>query len=153
MVLLTLFAWMVFWEVKETISGERSFFLVRWMYANKSYSKNIEVLPYVLTNEQVSYMLLHPNEEIQQPTNQALFNKNVNVVLRIRNRTNTLTWGKLYWTMYKKEWKEVDVIEIPMPGDNPKYSDIIIPIGSYALKNDELPDPIEIKWKEFYRYW
>ena len=131
------------------------FFLVRWMYSNKSYAKNIEVLSYLLTDEQVVYMLSHPNEEIQQPTNKALSSKYVNVVLRIRNRIGGLAWGKLSWTISERGmgWSVVNVHEIPSPHDAKKYADIIIPVGKIiAMRNDSLPDPIIVKWDALYVY-
>src|SRR5438552_2518787 len=90
-VLLTLFAWMLFWEVKETIAGERLLFLYRWIYSDMSHAKDIEVLTYLLTDEQVAYMLSHPDEEVMQPSNKTLWSsKNMNVVLRFRNLTGGL---------------------------------------------------------------
>ena len=152
-VLLTLFAWMLFWEVKETISGERSFFVIRWLYSDKNYTQNIEVLSYILTDDQVSYMLAHPNEEIQQPTNRMLDDHFVNVVLRVRNRGLGVTWGALSWNMYGGNWNIIDVVDIPRSIDSQKYGNIIIPIGkNIPLQDDELPKPINIKWNEFYVY-
>ena len=152
-VLLTLFAWMLFWEVKETISGERRFFLVRWLYSDENYTQNIEVLSYILTDDQVSYMFAHPNEAIQQPTNRMLEDHSVNVVLRLKNRARRLTWGKLKWRMCKREWHIVDVADIPRENDKDKYAQIVIPIGNaIAHHNDELPDPVEVEWEQFYVY-
>ena len=152
-VLLTLFAWMLFWEVKETITGERMFFLVRWLYADKGHAKNIEVLTYLLTDEQVAYMLTHPNEEVQQFSKKNLSSKNMNVVFRIRNLTGGLAWGKLSWTMPGMGWSGVNVPYIPIPGKSRKYADIIIPIGVLLMERaDSLPDPITYKWDELYVY-
>ena len=69
-VLLTLLVWTLFWEIKEAIAGERTFILYRWIYSDKGFAKNIEILTYLLTDEQVAYMLSHPNEEVRQPTRQ-----------------------------------------------------------------------------------
>jgi hypothetical protein len=151
-VLLTLIAWALFWEIKETIAGERVFFVLRWLYSDIGHAKNIEVLSYLLTDEQVAEMLSHPNEEIQQPSSKDLWMKNVNVVFRIRNVTRGIAIGRLAWTMPKRMtyWNIVDVHEIAVPGKDPKYSDVIIPAGiAVAVQNGPLP-LIEFKWTELY---
>ena len=47
------------------------------------------------------YMLSHPNEEIQQPTNKALSSEQGRGTLYCvyRNRIGGLAWGKLSWTI------------------------------------------------------
>lgn len=150
-VLLTLLTWMLFGEVRETLTGERPLFIYRWLYTDRSHAKNIEVLTYLLTDEQVAYMLLHPNDVIQQPSNKDLRFKYVNVVLRIRNLTGGIASGRLSWGIGKDEAKLVDIVEIPILGQAQKYSNIVIPIGIVIVSNNNLlPEPILIKWKELY---
>ncbi len=151
-VLLTLFAWMLFWEVKETITGERAFFLVRWLYSDKGHAKNIEVLTYLLTDEQVAYMLTHPNEEVQQPSNRELRFKDVNAVFRIRNLTGGVAWGTLSWGIDSIRGGKLEISEIPLPMHK-RYANTIIPIGIIVHeRNDSPPDPITYKWDELYVY-
>ena len=152
-VVVTLLAWMLFWEVKETLTGERQFFLVRWFYSDMSHAKNVEVRTYLLTDEQVSYMLLHPDEPVKQSSNKDLAKKNVNVVLRLRSVTGELVWGRLSWTMPGRGWSVVDVHYIELPGKSEQYSDIIIPMGTIvAEQNNSLPAPIRVKWDSLYVY-
>lgn len=153
-VLLTLLAWMLFWEIKETITGERMLFLYRWIYSNMSHAKNIEVLTYLLTDEQVSYMLAHPDEEVTQPSTKELSGKYVNVVIRLRNKTGGIAYGKLAWKMYGIHWNEVDVGDIPVPGEKEKYGDVIISMGVVIIErgDDSAPDPIKVKWEKLYVY-
>lgn len=153
-VLLTLFAWMLFWEVKETITGERMICLVRWIYSDMSHAKKIEVLTYLLTDEQVCYMLSHPDEVVQQPSKKDLSSKNdVNVVLRIRNLTGGVAWGRLSWTIPGMRWSIVDVHEIPVPGKSKKYGDIVIPMGGIPFEREEAPpESITVRWDELYVY-
>lgn len=156
-ILLTLFFWALFWEIKETIARERNIFLIRWFYSEKSYAKNIEVLTYILTDEQISYMLSHPDEEVQQPTQKELYLKPVSVVLRFRNRYDGVVQGKLSWTMPEWGWNPVNVIDIPIT-DNPynpnqKFGNIIISLGiQFAIQEDIPPDPITVRWDELYVY-
>lgn len=60
---------LAFYEVKDTITGDKQFFLVRMMFWNPGYAKKIEIKPYLLTDEQVIQSLSHPEIELQQPTN------------------------------------------------------------------------------------
>ncbi len=144
---------MLFWEIKGTISGERAPFLHRWMYSKKSYAKNIEVLTYTLTDEQVSYMFTHPLEEIQQPSQKDLFLKNVYAVLRIRNLYNRVAEGRLSWSISGSGWSAVDVNNIPIHSNARKYGDIIISLGVRITDtNDTPPEPIIVKWDELYLY-
>ena len=152
-VLLTLFAWALFWEIKETITGERMIFMARWLYSDIGHAKNIEVRSYLLTDEQVRDMLSYPNEDIQQPSKKQISSKNMNVVLRIRNLTGGLAWGRLSWTLPYTQWHIVDVPDIPVPEKGRKYADIIIPIGIIPMgRADSPPEPITVKWDEFYVY-
>lgn len=150
---LSILAWTLFWEVKGEMSRDRAFFLYRWIYSDMSYAKNLEVIPYLLTDDQVSQMLLHPDVDIQQPSKNELADKNVNVVLRIRNLDRGTVWGKLSWKMSGWSWKELDVPYIYVPEKAKKFSDIIIPMGvQITVPRDYPPNPIEVKWDELYVY-
>jgi len=152
-VLLTLLAWMLFWEVKDTITGDRMFFLVRWFCYDMSHTKKIEVLPYLLTDEQVSNMFSHRDETVRQLTEKELSSKNINVVLRIKNLGDGIAWGKLSWDYHHWGWKKVDVSYMPGKADSGKYADIVIPIGNIAFREiDAPPEPLTIKWNELYVY-
>lgn len=152
-ILLTLFAWMLFWEVKETITGERMFFFYRWLYSDKAYAKNIETFTYLLTDEQVIYMLSHPNEPVQQPTRKELRLKNLNAVLRLRNLKGGIAYGTLKWGILDEGWSMIDIDYIPTPSDSAKYANVIIPLGMIiAERTDGLPDPIIVEWEKFYVY-
>jgi hypothetical protein len=153
-VLLTLIAWCLFWEIKETITHERMFFLVRWIYSDIWHAKHIEVKTYLLNDEQVLEMFSHPNEEIQQPTKRQIGMKNMNAVLRIRDLTGGVTWGRLAWKLpYRSAWETVDVPDMTAPWLEEKYANIIIPVGIIAMiQDDTLPEPITVRWKSLYVY-
>lgn len=152
-VLATLVAWMLFWEVKETLSGERMFFVYRWLYSDLAHAKDIEVKTYLLTDEQVSYMFARPEEEIQQLSKKSISGKNINVVLRVASLRGGLSWGRLLWRMEGTGWKEVSGFEIRSTREEKKYGGIVIPLGVIAIKpDDSLPEPVEVKWKTLYEY-
>lgn len=152
-VLLTIIAWTLFWEVKGEISGERMSLLVRWLYSDIGHVKEIEVLPYILTDEQVQDLILHPDHPIQQPSKNELSSKNMYIVLRIRDLAGGRAWGRLSWKLPYGEWSVVDVPYIPGPRKAKKFSDIIIPTGTLAMERENsLPEPITVKWDELYVY-
>ena len=152
-VVLTLLAWGLFWEIKETITQERMIFIVRWLYSDMLHVKDIEVKTYLLNDEQVIAMLSHPNEEVQQPTKKQIASKDMNVVLRIRNLKGGFACGRLAWKFPYTIWSIVDVSDIPVPRSRKKYTDIIIPTGIIPMERiDELPEPITVKWESLYVY-
>ncbi len=153
-IVLTLLAWMVFWDIKETLNGERVFFLYRWIYYNMGHAKDIEVLTYQLTDEQVAHMLSRPDEDVIQPSTRELSGKNVNVVFRLRNKTGGIAYGRLSWLLQGWKWSVVDVHFIPTPSEFRKYGDIIISMGIVVGErgDDSLPDPVEVKWDTLYVY-
>ena len=153
-VLLTLLAWTLFWEIKETLTGERMLFVYRWLYSDKSHAKNIEILTYLLTDDQVSYMFSHPNEPVKQLSSKELSMKNVNAVLRIRNLTDGIAYGKLAWSLDKRGWSTIDISEIPGPRESMKYSNVVIPLGIViATRGNTLPpELITTRWDKLYLY-
>ncbi len=152
-ILLTLFVWTAFWDIKETINGDKDFFLFRWIYSDINYARNIEVLSYILTDEQVCYLVCHPEEEINQLNQKELFLKEVNLVLRIRNLYSGFVKGRLSWSRPGEEWNTVDVKDIPIPGNSKKFGDIIIALGVRIVGKDDMPpDPVSIRWDELYVY-
>ena len=152
-ILTTLMAWILFWELKESITGDRQFFAIRWLYSDMKHAKEIEVQTYLLSDEQVGYMFTHPNEEVRQPSNKELSMKQLNVVLRIRNLTSGVAWGRLSWRLPGREWSVVDINEIAVHNKGRQYSTTVIPMGIIIAERNNSPDrPIEIKWDELYVY-
>lgn len=152
-VILTLIAWGLFWEIKETIAHERMFFLARWIYSSAWIATDIEVKTYLLSDDYVLEMLSHPNEEIQQPTERQIESKNMNVVLRIRNLNGGVAWGRLSWKLPYSTWRIVDVPHMPVPWMKEKYANIIIPVGILAMvREDTPPEEITVRWDSLYVY-
>lgn len=141
-----------FFEIKDTIKGDKQFFLVRWMFSNRGYAENIEIKPYLLNDEQAARLLAHPDEEIQQPPQKELYLKNVNVVLRIQNRGRTMPWGTLAYSTDHANWWKMDVAVPPMNAKNGKpFYDFIIPVGVVVLHdNNDPPKPVLVRWISLY---
>jgi len=112
-------------------------------------------IPYLLTDDQVAQMLAHSEDDVQQPLQKDLYLKNVNVVLRIRDHGETVSWGTLAWRKNDQEiWSRVE-LDIPPSGTKHarKYNDLIIPVGVVVISdNDLLPEPIQTKWVSLYVY-
>ncbi len=153
-ILLTLFVWTAFWDIKDTINDKKALFIFRWIFSDKNYAKNIEIQSYILTDEQISYMLAHPNENVRQPTKKELFLKPVSLVLRVRNLNGGAAEGQLSWSMPEKRWNSVYVNNIPTNRNTKQqFSDIIISLGTLITDREEIPpDPVSIRWDELYVY-
>lgn len=145
-----------FFEVKDTITGKKEIFIARWIswlfYSNSGYAKKIEVKPYLLNDEQVIQLLMHPEREIQQPPQKDLFLKNVNMVLRISNHGSIGPWGTLAYSIDGGTyWFKIDIREIPPSNSKKQVYDYVIPLGVVVLfNNNELPEKIQCKWFSLY---
>ncbi len=143
---------LAFYEVKDTITGDKQFFLVRMMFWNPGYAKKIEIKPYLLTDEQVIQSLSHPEIELQQPTNKELSHHTVNVALRIKNDGGALAWGTLAYSIDNINWWKMDIILDPINSrNNVPFREFVTPIGRVVFyDDDELPEPIQVKWIALY---
>ena len=151
-VLLITLGTLVFFEIKDTVTGDKSIFLVRMFYSKKGYAKNIEIKPYLLNDEQVLQSLKHPQIELQQPPQKELFLKNVNVVLRITNYGQAVAWGTLAYKVDHSIWLKIDVDMNPINSKNKTpFCEYVIPIGIAVPYDDDLPPkPIKLKWIALY---
>ncbi|VHO04394.1 hypothetical protein [Candidatus Rhabdochlamydia sp. T3358] len=151
-VLLIILGFLAFSEIKDTITRDKVFFLVRIFCRRPGYAKKIEIKPYLLNDEQVLQSLTYPQIELQQPPRKELFLKNVNVVLRIKNHGQAVAWGTLAYKVGHINWLKIDV---DLPSINSKnkapFYEYVIPIGIAVPYNDDLPPkPIKVKWVALY---
>ena len=148
---------LLFFEIKDTITGKKDIFIARWvswlLYSNSGYAKKIEVKPYLLNDEEVIQLLMHPEQEIQQPPQKDLFLKNVNMVLRISNQGGAVADGTLAYRIYEDgHWFKLDVVISPSDRKNSKQVyDYVIPLGvAVFFENDKPPGYIQYKWLSLY---
>lgn len=143
---------LAFFEIKDTVTGDNYFFLVRMLYSNPGYAKKIEIRPYLLNDEQVIQSLTHPQVEIQQPPQKELFLKNVNVVLRIKNHGSAQAFGTLAYSVHEGYWSKIDVTMSPITSrNNVPFYEYVIPIGIAVPFNDDAPPkPIQFRWIALY---
>ena len=139
-------------EIKDTIAGDKQFFLIRMLYSKQGHAKKIEVKSYLLNDEQVIQSLTHPQMEIQQPPRKELFLKNVNVVLRIKNHGYAPVWGTLAYSIDHINWSKIDVTLDPVNSkNNVPFYEYVIPIGLAVPYDDDIPPKsIQFKWIALY---
>jgi|GEM_PF-4530063 hypothetical protein len=153
--LVTILGILAFVEIKDTVVGDKSIFLVRWIYSSRGYAKKIEIKPYLLNDEQTLALLAHPENTIEQPPQKDLYLKNVNIVLRLKNHGGASAWGTLAWRIGDQQWSKIDVTLPPAYAkDAKRFDDFIIPVGVVVLLNNENPpQKIETKWVSLYTYY
>ncbi len=150
--LVAILGTLVFFEIKDTITGDKRFFLVNMLYSKQEYAKKIEVKPYLLNDEQVIQSLTQPQMEIHQPPRKELFLKNVNVVLRIKNHGYAPAWGTLAYSIDHINWLKIDVRLDPINSkNNVPFYEYVIPVGIAVPYDDDMPPkPIQFKWVALY---
>jgi hypothetical protein len=149
-ILLITLGTLVFFEIRDALTGDKLLFLVRMLYSKPGYAKNIEIKPYLLNDEQVLESLKHPQTELQQPPQKELFLKNVNVVLRIKNHGHAPAWGTLAYSIDHINWSKIDVSLDSIKSKNKVlFYEYVIPIDITIL-DDVLQKPIKLKWISLY---
>jgi hypothetical protein len=145
---------LAFFEIKDTITGDKSIFFVRWFYSNRGYAKKIEVKPYLLNDEQVLQLLTHPEKDIRQPPQKDLYLKNANVVLRLKNHGGASAWGTLAWRIGNQQWSKIDIDLPPSHAKHAKrFNDFIIPVDIVVgIDKEDPPSGIQTKWDSLYTY-
>src|ERR1700722_11440275 len=69
--------------------------------------------PLVLTDQQIDYMRIHPNETPIRLSGKETYLKHVNLVMKIQNEGEIYTGGPLYLKIEgANEWHEIEVEEI-----------------------------------------
>ncbi|NNM43941.1 MAG: hypothetical protein HKM07_06325 [Chlamydiae bacterium] len=147
--LLSLIGLAVFLEIYDTMTDRKAFFLERWLFSNRGYAKEMEIKTYLLTDEQLAWSLSHQDEEIKQPSQKDLYNRNVNLLLRIKNHRGASAWGSLAWKTKYQGWQMLQVGGLSCY--DKKFADFVVPIGIQKVANsDELPEEVRVKWLSLY---
>lgn len=117
--------------------------------SDPGYVKNIEVLCYLVTREQLAKLFANWNTQVTQKTNKELYHKNLYLLVRCRNLGEYLAFGTL--NCYPLNCKMPIPIEITrMPAINPEQHDYVIYLGGgVVFSNDDLPQ-IKYDWDCLY---
>ncbi len=147
---------LAFLEIKDTVTGNKSIFFVRWFFSDRGYAKKIEVKPYLLNDQQVVQLLTHPENDVLQPPQKDLYLKNANVVLRLKNHGGASAWGTLAWRIGNDQnWLKIDISNLPPSyvKHAKRFSDFIIPVDIVVgINNEALPKEIQTKWNSLYTH-
>ena len=122
-------------DITKALKGEKLIFFERWRLSNKEYAKNIEVKSYLLTDEQAAELLANPQKEITQPMQKELYMKNLNVVLRLKNKKGIYAWGTLAFSYKSQNWSYIDIAFTKSVDYEKSYYNFIIPNGILIISN------------------
>lgn len=153
-ILMLILSTFVFFEIRDTLNGDKEVFIARILFNSPGAAKWIDVKAYLLNDEQVLEAFKDPSKELKQPTHKELDYKNANVVLRIKNQADEgeLVWGTLAYSVDHINWKKIDVVMPPKKSENDVlFYQYVIPIGVKVFYDDDIQqEPILIKWVELY---
>ncbi|NNM43942.1 MAG: hypothetical protein HKM07_06330 [Chlamydiae bacterium] len=143
--LISIIGLAAFFEIKDTMNGKKIFFLEKWIFSNRGYAKQIEIKTYILTDEQVVWLLNHPDEEVEQPLQKDLHRKNVNAVIRMKNRGKEQFWGLFTWETPNLRSHLVGIDNNASYKD--KFMNFVFPMGRRIYVDyDESPEEITVAW-------
>ena len=153
-ILMLIVSAFVFFEIRDTLNGDKQVFISRILFNSPGTAKWIDVEAYLLNDEQVVKAFKDPEKELKQPTHRELHNKKINVVLRIKNKTErgVSAWGTLAYSVDHVNWKKIDVtVDLPSPEGRILFDQYAIPVGGTVFYDDDIPqEPVLIKWVALY---
>ena len=153
-ILMLIVSTFVFFEIRDTLNGDKQVFIARILFNSPGAAKRIDVKAYLLNDEQVAEAFKDPSKELKQPTHKELYYKNVSVVLRIKNNVEegVFSWGTLAYSVDHVNWKKIDVsLEPASPKDRMPFYQYVIPVGVAVPFNDDAQqEPVLIKWVALY---
>jgi len=124
--------------------------VIKVLFSNKRYAKNIEVKTYILTQEQVSDLFKYPDKEPVQLTINKLNNINIiYFVARVKNLGKKHAWGLLNFNIPNVGMPiKVSVINVKKQ----YYCDYVTCLTSIAMyqENKNSAPLISYKWSELY---
>lgn len=121
----------------------------RMYLSNKKYAKNIEVKSYLVTKDQIAKLFREENGEVIQRKNRELFNQEVFLLVRVKNKGEYMSFGLLNSKIPNRGVPISIDIEM-MPANMKDFHDSIIFIGRGLISKDNAFPLIEYKWKSLY---
>jgi len=153
-ILMLIVSAFVFFEIRDTLNGDKQVFIARILFNSPGAAKWIDVKAYLLNDEQVLEAFKDPSKELKQPTHKELYYKNVNVVLRVKSQAEggVRAWGTLAYSVDHVNWKKIDVkVEPTSSKDRMPFYQYVIPTGIAVPYDDDIQqEPILIKWVALY---
>jgi hypothetical protein len=113
------------------------------------YAKHIEVKVYLVTKDQVIRVFSEENVEVTQKTNKELFDKEIFLLVRCKNKGDYRSFGTLNCSISNQG--APTTIEIAMmPGYMKSFHDSVLYIGRGTIPNDNKTTVVSCKWKNLY---
>ena len=116
---------------------------------NKAYAKNIEVKAYLVTKDQLAKLFSEKNGEVIQKTNKELFDEEVFLLVRVKNKGNHRSFGHLNCTIPNRG--------VPITFDIGRMNcfmksshDSVLYLGTGLVPNDDKTPVIRCEWKSLY---
>lgn len=166
-IFLAIVVFIIFYEVIPELRGDKVYILTRLFFSHPELADKIKVKAYILTDEQVGELFLHPDKEpvLLQNKEFGVWKKgfdgppppHLNLVFRIEKRGPWIG-GIIQYKINdgeirgKFEAKDLGIIG----GKNTDFQNFVIPLGGAAISLGKDPNgypDITYKWRELYGSW
>jgi hypothetical protein len=163
-IFLAVVVFIIFYEVIPEIRGDKAYILTRLFFSHPELADKIKIKAYILTDEQVGELFLHPdkepillqNKEFNVWKNDETPPPHVNLVFRIQNRSSW-TRGTIQYEINDEVRGKFDVIGLSIAGGKTSdYQNFVIPLGGVAISLRQDPNgypEITYKWRRLYSSW
>ena len=148
----------IFYEVIPEIKGDKGYLLTRLFFSHPELAKTTKVRSYILTDEQVGELFLHPNREPVLLNNKELMTltpRRLNLVFRFPS--SAIMYGVIKYHINNDFRGKLNVLDLSMhDGKKSDFQNYVIPLGDIVLKDNDNPigyPKITYKWKEIYACW
>jgi hypothetical protein len=165
-IFLAVVVFIIFYEVIPELRGDKVYILTRLFFSHPELADKIKIKAYVLTDEQVGELFLHPDKEPILLQNKEFnvwkkgFNgpppPHLNLVVRIQNRGGW-TEGTIQYEINDEVIGKFDVIGLSIAGGKTSdYQNFVIPLGGVGISLRKDPNgypEITYKWRTLYSSW
>ena len=165
-VFLAIVVFFIFYEVIPEIRGDKVYLPTRLFYSHPELASEIEVKTYILTDEQIGELFLHPEKEpvLLQNKEFGVWKKGLggpppprlNLIFRIQCRGG-MTMGTIQYQINDEYAGKLYVPDLGIAGGRKTdFQNFVIPLGGIAIglgKNPQGYPEITYKWRTLYACW
>lgn len=157
-IFLAILLFTTFYEIIPEIRGDKTNIITRLFYSHSELADKIKVKPYILTDEQVGELFLHPDKEPLLLKNGELDIAEgcINLVFRIEQRGPWIG-GIIQYKINDNIEGKIEAMDLGAKRDGqPLYQNFVVPLGGRVIstgkKAEDYPK-ISYKWRELYGSW